>query len=187
VTSSQAIVSAPPGGLEIRREWRESDATAVVELHRRVYPSEYGVDETFVADIEMTLDRLASRGWPGDGEAAWIVERDGAVAGCLILSDEGDREGRVRLFVFAPELRGRGLGRRLLDELLHLARASGYERLTLATFSDLVQAAHLYRNAGFRVVEEDRAPRWGRERFNYQHYELRLRTGRPTGRASPRP
>ena len=169
--------TAPPAGdLKIRRELAATDFAAVVALHESIYPSEYGVDHGFVDGVQETVDDLGSRdGWPGEGEGVWMVERDGALAGSLMLSDEGDGEGRVRLFLLAPELRGHGLGRRLLDELLELAREAGYERLTLATFADLKGAAHLYREAGFRVVKEEHGPKWGREQFNFQHYELVLR------------
>jgi GNAT superfamily N-acetyltransferase len=166
---------AAAAGLTIRRSWRRSDAAALVELHRRVYPPEFGVDETFVGDIGVTLAELAERGWPDrDGDGAWLVDGPEGVLGSLMLSNEGRGEGRVRLFVLDRPLRGKGIGRLLLDELLELARASGYERLTLATFADLHAAAQLYREAGFVVVSEQRAPRWGRQEFNYQDYELRL-------------
>jgi len=170
-----AIVPATAGDLTIRRDLEPGDTAAVVELHRRVYPVEFGVDESFVTDIQVTFDDLAARGWPErPGDGLWVVERDRKLAGCLVLSDEGGGEGRVRLFLLAEQLRGLGLGRRLLGELLDLARSHGYERLTLATFADLRSAAHLYRDAGFTVVREERAPRWGREDFTYQHYELEL-------------
>ncbi len=170
-----ATLPVAAGDLTIRREWRAGDGDALIELHRQVYPPEYGVDESFVDDIGVTLEQLAERGWPGRaGDGVWLVDRGDELAGCLVLSDEGEGEGRVRLFLLAAGLRGIGLGRRMLAELLELARAAGYERLTLATFADLTAAAHLYREAGFRVVGEDRAPRWGRADFNYQHYELAL-------------
>ena len=73
-----------------------------------------------------------------------------------------------------PDLRGRGLGRRLLEELLDRARAAGFERAVLETFSDLTAAAHLYREYGFRVVSADTGPRWGRAELTYQRYELEL-------------
>jgi GNAT superfamily N-acetyltransferase len=168
-------VPAAARDLTVRRSWRPGDAEAVVELHREVYPPEYGVDDTFVDDIEATLAELAARGWPHrDGDGVWIVDGPHGIAGTIMISDEGDGEGRVRLFLLAKELRGRGVGRRLLDELLGLAREAGYERLTLATFADLTAAAHLYREAGFVLVGEEHAPRWGRADFRYQRYELRL-------------
>jgi peptidyl-dipeptidase Dcp len=165
---------AAAGDLTIRRDLRPGDADAIVALHDDVYPAEHGVDRTFVDDIRITLDELEATGFPGGNEGVWIVEREGEVAGCLMLSDEGGGEGRVRLFLLARELRGQGVGGRLLSELLELARRARYERLTLSTFSDLKAAASLYRHAGFRLVGEDRSPRWGRERFRYQQYELTL-------------
>ncbi len=161
-------------GTTIRRELRRGDADAIVRLHDRVYPPDYGVDSSFVRDIRVTLDELSARSWPDDGEAVWIVENDGEVAGCLALSHEGEGEGRVRVFLLADELRGRGLGRTLLNELLDVARSAAYGRLTLWTFSDLRAAAHLYREAGFEVISTERGPRWGRQDFTYQQYELRL-------------
>ncbi len=158
----------------IRRRLRAGDAEAIVALHDRIYPAVYGVDSSFVDDIRVTLDELAERGWPGPGEGIWVVESEGEVAGCLALTDEGDGEGRVRVFLLAESLRGFGLGRRLFGELLAKARAESYERLTLSTFSDLRAAAHLYRDAGFELVGSEHAPRWGRDEFTYQHYELRL-------------
>jgi ribosomal protein S18 acetylase RimI-like enzyme len=171
---TQATFSSPTGDLTIRRDGGAGDVAAIVALHARIYPGEHGVDDSFVDDIATTLDQVIARGWPGAGEGLWMVERDGAVLGCLALTDEGGGEGRVRFFLLAPELRGRGLGRRLLGELLETAHEAGYERLTLATFSDLRAAAHLYREAGFEVVREDPGPRWGREAFVYQHYVLEL-------------
>jgi GNAT superfamily N-acetyltransferase len=167
-------VPADAGDLTVRRSYGPGDAAGILVLHRRVYPPEFGVDETFIDDIAITLADLDAIGFPGPGEGAWLVDGPGGLAGSLLLSDEGEGEGRVRLFVFDQALRGRGLGRRLLGELLALARDFGYDRLTLATFADLTAAAHLYREVGFELVREEVAPRWGRGDFRYQHYELRL-------------
>ena len=170
----EAHAPGATAGLLIRRNLRPGDADAIIALHDEVYPAEHGVNQTFVDDIRITLDDLEAAGFPHGNEGVWIVERGGKLAGCLMLSDEGDGEGRVRLFLLAREIRGQGIGGRLLSELLALARSARYDRLTLSTFSDLRAAASLYRRAGFRLVGEDRSPRWGRERFRYQQYELRL-------------
>jgi ribosomal protein S18 acetylase RimI-like enzyme len=170
-----ATAQAPPGDLTIRSQWREGDADAIVELHRRVYIPEYGVDESFVTDIAVTLTELEDRGaWPGPGEGAWLVDSEDGLAASLLLSDQGDGEGRVRHFVIAPEQRGSGLGRKMFEALMERVREFGYERVTLSTFADLKAAAHMYRGAGFRIVREEPAPRWGRETFVYQHYALDL-------------
>jgi N-acetylglutamate synthase-like GNAT family acetyltransferase len=161
------------GGVEIRREPRAGDLEAIVEHHGRVYSREYRVNSDFKAMVAKSVAEAGSRGWPTEREAIWIVERDGLHAGSMGLTDEGDT-GVVRWVLLDPDLRGQGLGRRLLNELLAKAREIGYERLRLETFSDLRAAAHLYLEAGFRVVRQDTRPRWGRDSITYQHYELEL-------------
>lgn len=159
--------------LTIRRELRPGDLGAVVAFHGRVYGPEYEVDGRFEAFVASSVAEAGKRGFPGPREAIWIVERNGELAGCLGLTDDGDA-GVVRWFVFDRSVRGRGLGRRLLEELLDTARELGYERLRLETFSELRTAAHLYRSLGFELVDEDTAPRWGRDAITFQRYELEL-------------
>src|SRR4051794_15940504 len=105
----------------IRRELRPGDLGAIIEHHGRQYGREYGVDSTFEAHVAAAVAHTALRGFPRANEGIWIVERDGAHAGSLALSDEGDGVACVRFFVLDPEVRGNGLGRRLLGELLDMA------------------------------------------------------------------
>jgi N-acetylglutamate synthase-like GNAT family acetyltransferase len=159
--------------VEIRRELRPGDLGRFLALNAPIFSREYGVDRRHEAFVEASVGDAARRGFPGNREAIWIVERDGEFAGCLGLTDEGD-VGMVRWFILDPSVQGRGLGRRLLGELIERARELGYERLRLETFSLLRAAAHLYRLFGFEVVGEETAPRWGHDAITYQHYELDL-------------
>ncbi len=158
----------------LRRELRAGDADAIVELHRSVYIPEYGMNHEFVNGVRETVRSALAQGWPErGGGGGWLVERDGEPAGCIGLTDEGDGIGRVRWVVLLPELRGQGVGRRLLAELLAKARAAGFRRLELDTFSALTAAARMYRAAGFTVVSERERDDWG-PRIVYQRYELAL-------------
>jgi ribosomal protein S18 acetylase RimI-like enzyme len=170
----------------IRRELRAGDLGAIVAHHGRVYGEEYGVDPTFEGHVASTVARAAARGFPSSREAIRLVELDspssfdsasrvvGEHAGSLALTDEGNGEAAIRWFVLSPEVRGRGLGRRLLGEILARAAEVGYSRVCLETFSELEAAAHLYRDHRFELVSAEAAPRWGRERITYQRYELEL-------------
>ena len=100
-----------------------------------------------------------------------MVELDGEHAGSIALTDEGGGEATVRWFVLDPEVRGNGLGRLLLGEMLAKAAEVGYVRVQLETFSELEAAAHLYREHGFELLSADAAPRWGRESITYQRYQ----------------
>jgi ribosomal protein S18 acetylase RimI-like enzyme len=158
----------------IRRELRPGDLGAIVAHHGRVYGPEYGVDTSFEGHVASTVAQAALRGFPSSREAICLVELDGEHVGSLALTDEGAGEAVIRWFVLSPEVRGRGLGRRLLGEMLARASEIGYSRVSLETFSELEAAAHLYREHGFEVVSADSAPRWGRDRIVYQRYELEL-------------
>lgn len=160
---------------QIRRQLRAGDVGAIAEQHGRLYRREFGLDVSFEAELARALYAAAERGWPTDREGIWVVERAGTLCGSLVLTDEGDGEGRVRAFLLEPSLRGRGLGRRLLEELVERATATGYELLSLYTFSELHAAARLYTRHGFVVVSEETGPRWGMERMTYQRYELQRR------------
>jgi GNAT superfamily N-acetyltransferase len=159
-------------GIEIRRELTAGDADGIIELHRRVYAPEYGMDERFVAGVRSTVESALANGWPERG-GVWLVDLGDELAGSLGLIDEGGGNGRVRWFVLDPVLRGQGLGRRLLGELLEEARDAGLRGLSLETFSALSSAAHLYREAGFRVTWDRVRSDWGPP-IVYQHYELKL-------------
>lgn len=57
----------------------------------------------------------------------------------------------------AEGAKGRGLGRRLLEEIEERAKASGYQRLYLETHSVLERALRLYERAGFSEIEKPAA------------------------------
>ena len=69
----------------------------------------------------------------------------------------------------APDARGIGLGRRLLQELERLARDAGVESLRLETNGALGEAIGLYRTSGFREVEAFNA-----EPYAHHWFEKRL-------------
>lgn len=158
----------------IRRELRAGDLDRIVEHHSRVYPHENGVNSDFVGHVVASVGKVAGRPFPTQREAIRIVELAGVHAGSMGLTDEGNDEAALRWVVFDPELRGLGLGRRLIGELLDEARECGYSLVWLETFSELKAAAHLYRSFGFEVVSEDTGPRWGRDQITFQRYELEL-------------
>jgi GNAT superfamily N-acetyltransferase len=162
-----------PMDVQIRAGGSARDVNAVVRLHRDVYEGEYGLDRTFTTDVATRLAELRRSGWPGEGEGLWIAEAGGRAVGSITLNNVGGGSGRLGHLVLTREARGSGAGRRLVEEVLEAARAAGYERLELATFSALGAAGSLYRSVGFVAVSTERSVRWGRE-MEWQRYELEL-------------
>ncbi len=62
--------------------------------------------------------------------------------------------GEIRDLVVEESMRGRGLGRKLLDEAIKGAQHQGYRRLYLETSKNMVAAQKLFENRGFRPVTE---------------------------------
>lgn len=65
-----------------------------------------------------------------------------------------------------PAVRGKGLGRRLLEDLLAMARSRGHRRVVLDTASVLKEAIALYRSRGFQPYDNpDRVQRCDQSMF----------------------
>jgi ribosomal protein S18 acetylase RimI-like enzyme len=81
-------------------------------------------------------------------------------------------EARLRMLAVAPEWRGRGVGRKLVEACLERARAAGKTEMRLHTMDVMVPAAALYRSFGFeRDTDSDFTPAPG---VTALAYRLRL-------------
>jgi len=136
------------------REPRPGDMGFVVQSHGALYASEYGFDAAFealVADIAAKF--LTS--FDASRERCWIAELDGVPVGSVFLVRHNDEIAKLRLLLVDPAGRGQGLGKRLVDECISFAKASGYRRITLWTQSILVAARKIYQDAGFELVKSE--------------------------------
>lgn len=162
-------MTAPPW--TIRCDPSPADLTGVVALHRECYAAEWGFDGRFAAHVEGPLAACATAGSPRD--RIWLAEREGRLIGCVAIVAAGPDTAQLRWFLVAPPARGTGLGRRLLGDALAWARAQGYRRVMLWTVDLLRAAAHLYRDAGFRLGERRPGAPWGVPLVE-ERYEMEL-------------
>ena len=58
---------------KLRRELRDGDPEAIVEIHERVYRPEHGMEDSFVDGVRSTVESAVERGWP-EGGGAWLVD-----------------------------------------------------------------------------------------------------------------
>ena len=159
--------------VEIRSGGSAEDVNEVVRINGAVFEPEHGLDPSFANDMAVGLAALRRSGWPGDGEGLWMAELDGRVVGAITLRGVGAGLARLGHLALMPEARGSGAGRRLVATVVAAARAAGYERLELMTFSDLATARELYRREGFLMTSSEHVMRWGRE-LDWERWELAL-------------
>ena len=144
----------------VLRSHRPGDMGWVVQTHGEVYSREYGWDERFEALVADIAARFI-RNFDPEREACWIAELDGERVGSVFVVKHSKTVAKLRLLIVEPKARGRGLGRRLVEECIGFARAKGYRRLALWTQSNLAAARALYRRCGFRRVRKQRHSSFG--------------------------
>jgi GNAT superfamily N-acetyltransferase len=153
---------------------RPGDLGWVVERHGALYAMEFGWDQSFEALVARIVADFAS-GHDPRREAGWIAEVDGRRAGSVFcVASERDGAAKLRALLVEPAVRGRGVGRLLVERCIAFARGAGYARLELWTTADLEAAGRLYDAAGFRVARETRERAFGTEVVS-RHMELELR------------
>jgi len=153
----------------------------IVARHGEVQAAEQGWDVSFEALIARIVADYGSNHDPRT-ERLWIARVDGARAGCVacVAGDHPDT-AKLRILYVDPPARGRGLGRRLVDECIAFARGTGYQRLELWTISRLTTARRIYADAGFAVVAREPGRYWG-QRLTGETWSLDL--SGPAGRAA---
>lgn len=82
---------------------------------------------------------------------SWMLydKLTGARIGMLLVSRVGERVGHITQLCIAPEQRGRGLGRLLLERCASSLREAGFEAVTLTVTESNTEAVRLYEGFGF--------------------------------------
>lgn len=78
--------------------------------------------------------------------------------GCVALIPMRDGVYEISKMAVSPHLRGRGIGRRLLEHAIAQARSIGARSLFLGSNTRLKDAVHLYESVGFRHVKPETLP-----------------------------
>jgi len=82
-----------------------------------------------------------------------IEDREGNLVGTYGLYPLSKDTCELRKMYFVPRIRGRGLGRQVLERAVSHARRLGYKAIVLETISVLKEAIRLYTRFGFVPIE----------------------------------
>lgn len=88
-----------------------------------------------------------------------IEDTHGNLLGTVGLYPFDQETVELRKMYFAPELRGKGVGKKILARTIEKAREMGFLRIYLETAAILKEAVHLYEKFGFEPVGEKHTPR----------------------------
>ena len=149
--------------VRIRRADRPGDLGWMVMAHGEIYAEQFGWSTEFEGLVARIVADYATAHDPAK-EAAWIAEVDGRRAGCILLV-AGNRPGvaRLRILLVTAEARGLGAGTRLVEECLGVARAAGYDQVSLWTNDILTSARRIYEAYGFVLTDEEKHHSFGHD------------------------
>ncbi len=119
---------------------RQSDVAALVEQLSQTLlaltPAE--------ACHHMSVDEMA------EANTTVFVARDaGKAVACGALKQHPDSTGEVKRMFCLPETQGKGVGRKILQEIIARAEQMGLKSLVLETGWNYEAALHLYESSGF--------------------------------------
>lgn len=164
-----ARASAPSISL---RAHRPGDLGWVVQAHGEIYAREYGWDERFEGLVAGIVAKFIAGFDPGR-ERCWIAEMDGERVGSVLVVRCSRRVAQLRLLILDPRARGRGLGKRMVQECIAFARDTGYRKLVLWTQSNLSAARAIYKACGFQLGKREAHASFG-VRLTGEYWELAL-------------
>ena|SRR6476660_4408216 len=158
--------------MNIRTHIEPGDIGYITYLHGTLYAAEHQLDHTFEGYVAAGLGQFAKT-YNSDNDYFAVAELEERIVGAIAIVGQPDRKAQLRWFLVHPDARGHGLGRRLLTLAIDFCRQHEYESVFLWTISELTTAAHLYRDAGFQLTEQNKHDVWGAVRTE-ERYELRL-------------
>jgi predicted N-acetyltransferase YhbS len=128
------------------------DAAAFARLNEERIRADFDFEPK---DRETLADPFGHYVEPG-GDVLLARDGDDRVIGCVALEPTADGVFELSKMAVAPDERGRGTGRRLMEAAIERARALGASSLFLGSNRRLAAAVGLYESAGFRHVARER-------------------------------
>lgn len=108
------------------------------------------------AGTDADLEDIQASYFADGGTFEVLEDASGQVVGSLGLCRVSGSTCELRKMYLAPEVRGRGWGRRLLEHAVERAIELGYRRIVLETAAVLGKAIALYERYGFQRYTADR-------------------------------
>lgn len=150
-------------GIEIRPLESGEDATAFRTLNEEWILRYFTLEKADRETLEDPENKILRKG----GRIFMVYASPSSEAvGCVALIPMGDGVYELSKMAVSPQLRGHGIGRRLLVHAIDQAKQMGARSLFLGSNSRLEDAVHLYESTGFRHVAPERIPRMPYSRAN---------------------
>lgn len=140
------------------RDWQNNDrdiAAAVIQTVLKEYglPWQPELADRDVIDVELAYLDI--------GGEFWVVEENSAIVGTAAYQpiSRGENAVEIRKMYLLPQVRNRGLGRYLLQELEKAIAIKDYQEIWIETASVLKEAVVLYERNGYQPANDIKTQR----------------------------
>jgi N-acetylglutamate synthase-like GNAT family acetyltransferase len=160
-------------GSVLIRSYHKDDVDYIIDRHRELYDKEYGFSSEFVDYVEKYVKEF-DKSHDETKENIWIAETGGKRVGMIALVKAAEDTAQLRWFLIEPEMRGKGLGHRLMKTLIDFSKEKGYRHVFLWTVDILKAARHLYEYYGFKLTETVKNDVWTGDVILEERWDLEL-------------
>lgn len=157
--------------IEIRNTLLPGDLGYIAYLHGDLYAKECGYGLNFEAYVLDGLKDFAKDYDPAK-DRVWICQHNDKIIGCVIAQHRA-AQLQLRYFIFLPEYRGIGLGKRLMNEFIGFMKERNLKNAYLWTTEEQHAAIALYQKFGFQLTEESSSATFGKP-IKERRYDLTL-------------
>jgi len=115
--------------------------------------AEFGANKPGTVFFDDTTDHLYEL-FQQPGSTYFVAEQDGVLGGAGIFPSEGLPDGNCELvkMYLRAEVRGKGLGKLLINKCLEFAKGIGYQQVYIETMPELRKAVSIYEKFGFEYL-----------------------------------
>ncbi|HCK01671.1 MAG TPA: MarR family transcriptional regulator [Serratia grimesii] len=156
--------SVAPPAIEIVSGYLPGFVGRALEMHMQYYSRAVGFGAFFEATVGSMLSELANR-LSHPQNQTWSAVSGERIVGSVSIDGEtlGDNRAHLRAFIIDDSLRGRGVGRQLLNHAVSFCDEQGFDETHLWTFKGLDAARHLYESVDFVLADEQPGTQWGQQ------------------------
>ena len=136
------------------RPIKKPDNAATAAMIRSVL-IEMNVPKVGTAYADTALDRLFET-YDVPHAEYFVVEEEGKILGGAGIAQLANYKGPVcelQKMYFLNEIRGKGLGVKMMQTCLDFARNNGFEKVYIETMPNMHSAQKLYEKSGFRYID----------------------------------
>ena len=169
IENSLSITKEP---FEIRT-YRPDDIEYIIKRHRELYEHEYDFASLFGDYVEKYVVEF-NKCYDKTKENIWIAEVNSEPVGVIAIAKLDNDTAQLRWFLIEPEMRGKGLGSKLMKIAMDFCREKNYNHVLLWTADVLKTARHIYKNYGFNLTESVDNTSWTDKLIKEERWDLYL-------------